>query len=104
MTTQTSVQTATTSQTHQRSDARKSSKTQPPPSLPPAGAETDDEARYRPIEWSLVRRLIAFLKPYKKTYVTAIVIGLVHVLLDMLTPTIIKWIVDLCTDFLAGRR
>ena len=26
----------------------------------------DEEARYHPIEWPLVRRLLNYLKPYKK--------------------------------------
>jgi ABC-type multidrug transport system fused ATPase/permease subunit len=69
----------------------------------PAPIEGDDESRYKPIEWSLVRRLLAQLKPYRRTYTIAIVLGLIHVLLDMLTPTIVKWIVNLCTAYEGGQ-
>lgn len=66
------------------------------PAPPPV--ESEDEARYKPIELSLVRRMAVFLKPYRTQYVIGITVGLVHVLLDMLTPTYVKWIVNVCTD------
>lgn len=68
----------------------------------PAPVESDDEARYKPIEFSLVRRLLEMLRPYKREYSIALLIGLVHVLLDMLTPKIVGWIVDACNAFLNG--
>lgn len=71
--------------------------------LAPTPTDGDEaEARYRPIEWSLVGRILALLRPYRTTYVIAITVGLVHVLLEMLTPTFVKWIVNLCTDYLGG--
>lgn len=67
---------------------------------PPASpTDSDDEARYKPIEAALIRRLLEQLKPYKKLYLFAIGVGLVHVLLDLCTPTFVKWIINLCTDF-----
>jgi ATP-binding cassette subfamily B protein len=76
--------------------------TRPAPSRPPiplrglkpAPLETDDEPRYRPIEWPLVRRLILALAPYKKLYAAAISIGLCHVTLDLLSPLFVSWIIN----------
>lgn len=66
-------------------------------------AETEEEARYKPIEFSLMRRLLGELRPYKKLYVFAISIGLVHVLLDMLSPMFVGRIIDLCSNFVGGK-
>jgi ATP-binding cassette, subfamily B, bacterial len=61
--------------------------------------ETDEEPRYRPISWGLVRRLLASLKPYKNMYVIAISVGLAQVLLDMLGPKFISWLIDYGTSY-----
>ena len=56
--------------------------------------ESDDEDRYRPIQWPLVRRLLSWLYPYRKMYFTAIGLGLVHVLLEMQSPQFVKAIIN----------
>ncbi|HEV8604669.1 MAG TPA: ABC transporter ATP-binding protein [Tepidisphaeraceae bacterium] len=63
----------------------------------------DEEARYRPIEWPLVRRLVSFLAPYKKQYSIGIVFGIAMVSLEMLSPRFIGAIVDYTTAYAAGR-
>ncbi len=63
----------------------------------------DEEARYRPIEWPLVRRLVSFLAPYKKQYALGIVFGVAMVCLEMLSPRFIGAIVDYTTAYAAGR-
>lgn len=68
----------------------------------PAPIENDDEQRYRPIEWPLMRRLLGELAPFKKQYALGIVIGLVHVSLDLLGPQFIRAIINYCTAFIAG--
>src|SRR3954469_16263559 len=60
--------------------------------LPPL--ESDDEPRYKPIEWGLVKRLLAMLAPHKRQYTLAISLGLVHMLLDMQSPRFIQHIAD----------
>lgn len=70
---------------------------------PESPAEMEEDSRYKPIEWSLIRRLMQQLAPYRKTYIFAISVGLVHVMLDLLTPTYVKWIINLCTDFRGPR-
>ena len=63
------------------------------------GASSEDEARYKPIEFSIVRKLMAALRPYTWLYCGAIGIGLVHILLDMLGPRFVGWIVNVLTAF-----
>ncbi|MDP9173437.1 MAG: ABC transporter ATP-binding protein/permease [Planctomycetota bacterium] len=64
------------------------------PAQPLPEIETDDEDRYRPIQWPLVRRLLGSLAPFKKWYFAAISMGLAHVLLDMQGPQFIKRIIN----------
>src|SRR5215213_7027537 len=68
--------------------------------LPPL--ETDDEPRYKPIEWSLVRRMLGMLRPHRRLYATAISFGLVHMLLDMQSPRFIEHIANYVTAFQNG--
>ena len=68
----------------------------------PAPIENDDEQRYKPIEWNLVKRLLGELKPFKKQYAIGIMIGLVHVSLDLLGPQFIRKIINYCTAYIAG--
>src|SRR5438874_4913881 len=63
----------------------------------------DEEARYHPIEWPLVRRLLSYLKPYKKQYGLGIIFGIAMVCLEMLSPRFIGAIVDYTTAY-AGKH
>jgi ATP-binding cassette subfamily B protein len=60
--------------------------------LPPL--EADDEPRYKPIEWSLVRRMLGMLAPYKWQYALATGVGLIHLLLDMQSPRFVEHIAN----------
>ena len=72
-----------------------------------AGTIIDDdereEARYKPIEWPLVRRLLHWLAPHRKRYTLAICVGLVYVLLDMTGPYFLQWIIDYGTAWTSGK-
>lgn len=72
------------------------------PALPAPAAVETDEARYRPIEWSLVRKILGLLAPYRKQYAAAISLGLVHVFLDMQGPRFIQTIIDYVTEYTRG--
>jgi ATP-binding cassette subfamily B protein len=63
----------------------------------PAQLELDQEQRYRPIEWALVKRLLSALAPYKKQYLFGVGLGLVHVLLDLQGPRMMRSIVNSST-------
>jgi len=65
----------------------------------PAPVESDEESRYKPIDRSLVKRMLVLLKPYKREYTIAMVIGLTYLLLDLLTPKVVGMIVDTCDAF-----
>jgi ATP-binding cassette, subfamily B, bacterial len=65
--------------------------------------ESEDEDKYRPIQWALVRRLLGELRPFAGNYIFGILLGLVFVLLDMLGPLFIKAIINFGTDYSAGK-
>jgi ATP-binding cassette subfamily B protein len=69
---------------------------------PPAPVESDDEPRYRPITWDLIRKLLRALAPFKWQYVLGIAICWVHVMCDQLGPQFVGAIVNFVTDFIAG--
>jgi len=70
------------------------------PIAPDAAPDEElEEARYKPIEWPLVRRLLTWLAPHKKQYIIGIVVGLIYVLLEMQGPMILQWIIDYITAF-----
>src|SRR5262245_17202294 len=64
--------------------------------------EFDEEQRYRPIDWQLVRRLLGELTPFRFQYALGIVVGLVHVLLDLTGPFFIAHLIDYCTAYKRG--
>jgi ATP-binding cassette subfamily B protein len=65
-------------------------------------AESEDEDRYRPIQWPLIKRLMFSLAPFKKRYFLAIGLGLGQILLDMLGPQFIKRIINYGADYSQG--
>jgi ATP-binding cassette, subfamily B, bacterial len=62
----------------------------------PLVEEKDKEEPYRPIEWPLVKRCMAFLRPYKSRYVLGISVCMVHVLLEMAGPKFTGLLIDHC--------
>jgi ATP-binding cassette subfamily B protein len=65
--------------------------------------ESEEEERYRPIQWPLIRRLIMALAPYKRAYRLAICLGLAQVFLDtMMAPQFMQHILDYCAAFVKG--
>jgi len=70
--------------------------------IAPPPIESDDEERYRPIQWPLVKRLLKSLAPYKKQYIIGVSLGLIFTLLDMLSPLFIQRIIDYGSAFAAG--
>jgi ATP-binding cassette subfamily B protein len=61
-----------------------------------------EEARYKPIDRALVRRLLSLLAPYKWPYALGLSLGLVHVTLEMLSPRYMQEIIDRVTAYLSG--
>ncbi len=70
----------------------------------PANIEgMEEEERYKPIEWPLVRRLIRTLAPFRNQYLLGLAVGLVHVSCDMSGPLFMKYMINYVTDFTSGR-
>src|SRR5512145_2045664 len=63
----------------------------------PAPIELDDEQRYKPIAWPLVRRMLRELAPFRRQYILGLSLGLLHVLADLAGPTFVKLIIDFST-------
>lgn len=64
-----------------------------------SGEETEEQ-RYRPIEWWMLRKLAVNLAPYKRLYITGIVLAFIHVWLDMLGPQFVAAIINYCAQFI----
>ncbi len=68
----------------------------------PAPLESDDEQRYKPISWPLVRRLLGELARFRKQYILGIAVGLMHVMCDLCGPKFIEAIINFCMMYRAG--
>ena len=63
----------------------------------------DEEARYKPIEWPLMRRLFSLLAPHRKQYIVGIALGVAMIMLEMLSPLFMKGLVDYTTAYKLGK-
>jgi ATP-binding cassette subfamily B protein len=77
------------------------------PAQPPAAAtqlpdDDAEEARYKPIDRALVRRLGTLLAPFKWQYALGLALGLAHVTLEMLSPRYMQEIIDRVTAYVAA--
>jgi ABC-type multidrug transport system fused ATPase/permease subunit len=57
------------------------------------GVEPDEEQRYGKIDLKLVRRLAGCLRPFTRLYVTGVLLGLVHITMEMIGPKIMQWLI-----------
>src|SRR5262245_55784644 len=64
-------------------------------------AGDDDEPAYRPIDTRLIKRLLGWLWPYRRSYALGIALGVVMIALELLGPLFIGRIVSVATEFLA---
>jgi ATP-binding cassette, subfamily B, bacterial len=65
-------------------------------------AGSDEEPHYKPIEWPLIRRLFAQLRPHRKTYALGITLGALMVLLNLTGPAYIGLFVDIAGGAVNG--
>src|SRR5688572_17981837 len=72
-------------------------------SAAPDIAVEDDEQRYKPIEWPLVKRVLANLAPYKGLYAVAAGLGVVMLLLDMQAPRFMQYVIDHVSAYAGGK-
>jgi ATP-binding cassette subfamily B protein len=67
----------------------------------PPGAEQDESA-YRPIDLTLIRRMLGWLRPYRRRYALGIALGMIMVLLEMTSPLFMRRIIDTTTGFVTA--
>jgi ABC-type multidrug transport system fused ATPase/permease subunit len=72
----------------------------PPPAPPVDGTDEEEEARYKPLDAKLARRMAGLLAPYKWQYAGGLAVGLGHVLLELLSPRFTQAIIDHCSAWL----
>jgi ATP-binding cassette subfamily B protein len=63
----------------------------------------DEEQRYKPIEWPLVKRVARNLVPYKGLYGAGLALGVVMLILDMQSPRFMQWVIDHVSAFANGK-
>lgn len=63
----------------------------------------EGESRYKPIDAKLIRRLAAYLKPYRRQYAIGIALGMVMIVLEMQSPRFMGAIINWTTNYVAGR-
>jgi ATP-binding cassette subfamily B protein len=72
------------------------------PAAPEVQVE-DDEQRYKPIEWPLVKRVLRDLWPYKGLYGAGLGLGIIMLILDMQSPRFMQFVIDHVSAFASGR-
>ncbi len=61
------------------------------------------EPRYRPVDRKLIRRLLTYLRPYRRRYVLGSVLSMIMVTLEMQSPRFMGAIINWTTNFASGR-
>jgi len=54
----------------------------------------EDEEPYKELEWPLVRKILARMKPYRRQYAIALLLNMVFTMLEMLGPMFIRQLID----------
>src|ERR1700712_1435458 len=60
---------------------------------PIAEIETEEETTIRPIEWSLLWKMVRMLHPYRAQYAVGTCVCYVHATMDMLSPAFLGTVV-----------
>src|SRR3982751_2375555 len=78
-------------------------KTDAPRVAAPEVQVEDDEQRYKPIEWPLVKRVLRDLWPYKGLYGAGLGLGVLMLILDMQSPRFMQYVIDHVSAYASGR-
>jgi ATP-binding cassette subfamily B protein len=62
----------------------------------------EDEQRYKPIEWPLLKRVIKNLLPFKGLYGAGLLLGIFMLILDMQSPRFMQHVIDHVAAFASG--
>lgn len=66
-------------------------------------AENEEEARYKPIDLAMVRRLFSWMRPYRRAYVLGISLSVVVVGIRMADPKISQYLIDYASACVQGK-
>lgn len=72
------------------------------PALAATQGESDEEQRYRPIEWWLLRKLLTAMRPHRKMYAAGTTCAFVHVALDLIDPLFMGAVVNFCAAYIGA--
>ncbi len=61
----------------------------------------DEEEPYHELEWPLVKRILDWMRPYRKQYIIALLLNIEFTVLEMLGPMFIRHLID---DDIPGRQ
>lgn len=54
----------------------------------------DEEEEYKPLEWPVVKKMLAWMAPYKKQYALALTLNVAFTILELLGPMFVKRLID----------
>jgi ATP-binding cassette subfamily B protein len=69
-------------------------KTKPVAAATTTDAESADETRYGKLDLKLVRRMLGALRPFRRLYVIGMVLGLIHISLEMVGPLFMEHLIN----------
>jgi ATP-binding cassette subfamily B protein len=74
-----------------------------PAALPRDSQSEDEESKYKPIEWPMIKRLLATLRPFRRFYALGLGLGAVMIVLEMQSPRFMQHIINYVTNYTVGR-
>lgn len=82
----------------------KKKRAMPAPAAAPRDLQSEDEeSKYKPIEWPMIKRLLSTLRPFWKFYAAGLLLGTVMIVLEMQSPRFMQHIVNYVTNYTVGR-
>jgi ATP-binding cassette subfamily B protein len=54
----------------------------------------DEEEEYKPLEWPVIKKMLAWMAPYKKQYALALTLNVAFTILELLGPMFVKRLID----------
>ncbi|MGE5610226.1 MAG: ABC transporter ATP-binding protein [Bacillota bacterium] len=74
-----------------------------PVAMPRDLQSEDEEQKYKPIEWPMIKRLLRTLWPFRRRYALGLFLGIIMIVLEMLSPRFMQGIINYVTEYTAGR-